>query len=149
VCTVPAPRTSLSGLSTRNGEKYGRTGIPCLPDVFLGGEGGLGGAVLLCGRKPAPALSTGVGCQTAKMVRMLRSFHHRCMRSMCRLSLWHTRHNHVKTSTLATGLGIQTIGTYIARRQLRWPGHVRRMSETRAAAKETFDILAPAKEAGG
>jgi hypothetical protein len=45
-------------------------------------------------------------CLTTKMVWMLRAFHHRCMRSMCRLNLWHTRHNHVKTSTLATRLGI-------------------------------------------
>jgi hypothetical protein len=53
-------------------------------------------------------------CLTAKMIRVLRAFHHRCMRSMCRLSLWHTRHNHVKTSTLATRLGIQTTETCIA-----------------------------------
>jgi hypothetical protein len=33
---------------------------------------------------------------------------------MCRLNLWHTRHNHVKTSTLATRLGIQAIETHIA-----------------------------------
>jgi hypothetical protein len=26
-------------------------------------------------------------CLTAKMVRMLRAFHHRCMRSMCRLNM--------------------------------------------------------------
>jgi len=70
-------------------------------------------------------------CLTAKMIRVLRAFHHRCMRSMCRLSLWHTRHNHVKTSTLATRLGIQTIETYIARRQMRWLGHVWRMPEKR------------------
>jgi hypothetical protein len=70
-------------------------------------------------------------CLTAKMRRVLRAFHHRCMRSMCRLSLWHTRHNHVKTSTLATRLDIQTIETYIARRQMRWLGHVWRMPEKR------------------
>jgi hypothetical protein len=50
---------------------------------------------------------------------------------MCRLNLWHARHNHVKTSTLATRLGIQTIETHIARRQMRWLGHVWRMPETR------------------
>jgi hypothetical protein len=79
------------------------------------------------------------GCLTAKMVRMLRAFHHRCMRSMCRLNrLWHTRHNHIKTkktSTPATRPGIQTIETYIARRQLRWLGHVWRMPETRLPKK--------------
>jgi hypothetical protein len=47
---------------------------------------------------------------------MLRAFHHHCMRSMCRLDPWHTRHNHVhvETSTLATRLGIQAIETHIA-----------------------------------
>jgi hypothetical protein len=65
------------------------------------------------------------------MARVLRAFHHHCMRSMCRLNLWHTRHNHVKTSTLATRLGIQTIETCIARRQMRWLGHVWRIPETR------------------
>ena len=39
-------------------------------------------------------------CLTAKMVRMLRAFHHRSVRTMCRLTLYHTRRNHVRTSTL-------------------------------------------------
>jgi hypothetical protein len=63
-------------------------------------------------------------CLTTKMVRMLRAFHHRPMRTMCRLNLHHTRHNHVRARTLLNRLGIQTIDTYITRRQLRWLGHV-------------------------
>jgi hypothetical protein len=87
---------------------------------------------------PNPIRNAEHWCLTAKMARVLRAFHHRCMRSMCRLNLWHTRHNHVnaKTSTLATRLGIQTIETYIARRQVRWPGHVWRMPETRRLPKQ-------------
>jgi hypothetical protein len=54
-----------------------------------------------------------------------------CGPYMCRLGLWHTRHNHVKTTTLLTRLGIQTTETYIARRHMRWLGHVWRMPEMR------------------
>jgi hypothetical protein len=42
----------------------------------------------------------------------------RCMRTICRLNLHRT---------LLDRLGIQTIETYLARRQLRWLGHVRWM----------------------
>ena len=70
-------------------------------------------------------------CLTAKMVQMLRAFHHRSVRTMCRITLYHTRRNHVRTSTLLKRLGIQTIETYIARRQLRWLGHVWRMPTAR------------------
>jgi hypothetical protein len=86
-------------------------------------------------------------CLTAKMVQVSREFHHRCMRSMCRLNLWHTRHNHVKTSALATRLGIQTIETYITRRRIAM-AWARVADAGDAAAEATSDSLAPAEEAG-
>jgi hypothetical protein len=53
-------------------------------------------------------------CLTAKMVQVLRAFHHRSVRTMCRLNLRYTRHNHVRTDTLLRRLGIQTIETYLS-----------------------------------
>jgi hypothetical protein len=67
---------------------------------------------------------------------------------MCRLNPWHTRHNHVKTSTLAIRLGIQTIEPYIARRQMRWLGHVWRMPETRLP-KQLLSAWLPQKRPVG
>jgi hypothetical protein len=93
----------------------------------------------------------------AKIVRMLRASHHRCMaRSMCRLSLWHTRHNHhVMISALARAH--QTQQAPIPPRPtlhggrcdgMLWLGHVCVADAGDAAAEATSDSLAPAEEAG-
>ena len=54
----------------------------------------------------------------------LRSFHHRCVRTMCRISIAHTIRHHISTSSLLARLGIEPLETYYHRRLLRWAGHV-------------------------
>ena len=49
------------------------------------------------------------------------------MRSMCRITKWHTRKHCITTAELCRRLGLDCIDTYISRRQLRWLGHVARM----------------------
>jgi hypothetical protein len=88
-------------------------------------------------------------CLTAKMVRMLRAFHHRCMRSM-----------YVPTEPLAHTP--QPRQDFDPRHQTRHPDHRdlhcttaaamawSRVADARdAAAKDSFDSLATAKEASG
>jgi hypothetical protein len=57
----------------------------------------------------------------------LRSFHHRCVRTMCRINIAHTIRHHISTSSLLARLGIEPLETYYHRRLLRWAGHVSRM----------------------
>ena len=46
---------------------------------------------------------------------------------MCRVTRLHTWRNHISTQELGQLMGIDSIDTYIYRRQLRWLGHVARM----------------------
>ena len=62
-----------------------------------------------------------------RMLQRLRVFHARCVRAMCRVSRKHTWDHHLSTAELERRLGLDSIDVYLARRQLRWLGHVRRM----------------------
>ena len=64
---------------------------------------------------------------TERHRQQLRVFHAQCLRAMCRITRKHTWDHHISTQELGQRLGIETIDTYITRRQLRWGGHVRRM----------------------
>ena len=64
---------------------------------------------------------------TAAMRQRLCVFHARCVRGMCRVSRKHTWAHHLSTAELERRLGVDSIDTYLHRRQLRWLGHVRRM----------------------
>ena len=50
---------------------------------------------------------------------------------MCRVTLKHTWDHRISTTALLRRLGIETIDTYVSRRQLRWAGHVARMDMAR------------------
>ena len=69
------------------------------------------------------------------MMERLRSFHHRCVRRMCKVNLWLTKEFSITTEKLLKRLGLQTIETYLHRRSLRWLGHVSRMSFDRLPRK--------------
>jgi hypothetical protein len=75
------------------------------------------------------------GCEgwslTERHRQQLRVFHAQCLRAMCRVTRKHTWDHHISTQELGQRLGIETIDTYITRRQLRWGGHVRRMDYDR------------------
>ena len=64
---------------------------------------------------------------TEAMLQRLRVFHARCVRAMCRVSRKHTWEHHLSTAELEQRLRLDSIDTYLARRQLRWLGHVSRM----------------------
>jgi len=75
------------------------------------------------------------GCEswslTERHRQRLRVFHAQCLRAMCRVTRKHVWDHHTTTQELGQRLGIETIDTYINRRQLRWVGHVRRMDYDR------------------
>ena len=84
-----------------------------------------------------PILLYGSECWslTEEMMRKIRNFHNRCVRTMCRVNLRHTHLHHISTAELLERLSIRPIDDYICRRQLRWAGHVSRMSWDRLPRK--------------
>jgi hypothetical protein len=76
------------------------------------------------------------GCETWSLTEALlgrlRCMHAQHVRAMCRVTRTHVWKHHITTQELGQRLGLESIDTYISRRQLRWAGHVRRMDyETR------------------
>ena len=65
----------------------------------------------------------------------LRRMHALHVRGMCRVTRKHMYmcmwHHHISTCELSQRLGLDSIDMYIARRQLRWLGHVARMDYDR------------------
>ena len=76
-----------------------------------------------------------VWCLRSDLLSRLRGFHHRCVRTMCRVTIAHTIRHHISTDSLLKRLGIEPFDTYYHRRLLRWAGHVSRMPLTRAPRK--------------
>ena len=74
-------------------------------------------------------------CLTEKLFNLLRVFHARCVRAMCRVNRWHTRKYRIRTLDLLKRTGLNTIDVYVSRRQLRWAGHVARMDFDRLPRK--------------
>ena len=74
-------------------------------------------------------------CLRESEVQELRSFHHDCVRTMCRISMWHVERYSITNRELLGRLGLQTMDTYLARRQLQWLGHVWRMDWSRLPRK--------------
>ena len=70
-----------------------------------------------------------VGAKTEKLYSKLRQFHARCVRTMSHITLAQSRMYQIPTREIETELGLVNgqILKYIARRQLRWLGHVSRM----------------------
>ena len=74
-------------------------------------------------------------CLTEVLYNRVRRFHARCARAMCRVTMKHVRKHRISTTQLLERLGIESIDTYIARRQARWAGHVARMDMGRLPRK--------------
>ena len=66
-------------------------------------------------------------CLTERLYNQLRRFHSRCLRSMCRVNMIHTRLYRISTAQLLQRIDLLPVDVYITRRQLRWAGHVARM----------------------
>ena len=65
------------------------------------------------------------------MLNRLQLFHNSCVRAMCRVSMWHVREHRITLVNLESRLQLQPFHFYLARRRLRWAGHVSRMPMTR------------------
>jgi len=72
---------------------------------------------------------------TNELKNRLQSFHNRCVRTMCRINLWHTREYHIHGKELEERLGLKSLDTYLTQRRLKWAGHVYRMEFNRLPRK--------------
>ena len=68
---------------------------------------------------------------TEELFKKLRLFHSRCIRAMCRVTRKHTWEHRISNEELRHRTGLNTIDSYITKRQLRWAGHVARMEMNR------------------
>ena len=79
------------------------------------------------------------GCEawalTCKLSAQLRSFHRRCVRTIAGVNMWHVMTHRLTSEELLDRTGIKSLEVYTYRRQLRWIGHVRRMSWDRLPRK--------------
>ena len=64
---------------------------------------------------------------SANMRRRLNSFHHRCIRQMCRTTTWQQWKLHIHQHTMESRLDVKCLNYYLARRRLGWAGHLARM----------------------
>jgi exonuclease III len=87
-------------------------------------------------------------CMTKTLLRHLRSFHHRCARTMCQITMHHTIKHHIKSKDLLQQLGIQSIEHYYNSRLLRWAGHVARMDSSRTPRKLLTGFLEQKRPTG-
>ena len=74
-------------------------------------------------------------CITEELFRLLSLFHNRCVRAMCNVSMKDVYEQHLSNDYLLGNLGLKSIRVYCFKRQLRWAGHVARMSYERMPRK--------------
>jgi len=74
-------------------------------------------------------------CLTEDLFDQLRSFHHRCIRTMCGVTRWHVRFHRIRNSELRRRMRLETMDFYVTLRVLRWAGHVARMGPERIPRK--------------
>jgi hypothetical protein len=70
------------------------------------------------------------GCRE-DLISKMEVFHNHCVRQMCHVDRRMQRFGRITTKRLNSRVGLPSIKDMIASRQLRWAGHVARMSKTR------------------
>ena len=93
------------------------------------------------------------GCESWSLPQILmqhmRVFHAQCLRAMLRISRVHTWQHSISTQQLQHDLGLESIDTYVARRQLRWLGHVSRMDHGVRLPRRMLSCWVPHARPGG
>ena len=74
-------------------------------------------------------------CLSESIYSHLRTFHHTCIRAMCRINRSQVFQFRISTNDLLERLSLKRIDQYICHRRLSWLGHVARMPFTRLPRK--------------
>lgn len=72
---------------------------------------------------------------TQKLYLRLQSFHRKCARKLCNITMQHTIRRHIRTSDVLEQAGIRSFSYYYNTRLLRWAGHIARMDMDRLPRK--------------
>ena len=72
---------------------------------------------------------------TDSLRRKLRTFHNRCVRRICGVSMYRVKDEKITTEDILERADIRCITIYMTRRRLRWIGHVSRMDWERVPRK--------------
>ena len=86
---------------------------------------------------------------TAGLLNKLRSFHRRCVRKMCRITIAQTMRHRIPTCDLLWRLDIKPLDHYFNSRLLRWAGHLARMETHRLPRKLLTGWVAHPRRCGG
>ena len=86
---------------------------------------------------------------TAALLRKIVSFHSKCVRWMCRITLEHTKEHRIRTTTLEKRLGIRDIQATIDDLRMRWLGHVARMPLMRLPRRFLTSWVKQPRQQGG
>jgi hypothetical protein len=86
---------------------------------------------------------------TNELCERLKSFHNRCIRSMCRVTQWHHQQFHLRLDVLEGRLKILPLEEYLARRRLRWAGCLVRMDFNRRIPRKLLSSWIPNKRPVG
>ena len=86
---------------------------------------------------------------TEKMRQRLRGFHARCLRTMCLVNRKRQWRERISTWELTQQMGLDSMDNYVHRRQLRWLGHVARMSFDRTPRRMLTAWVAAPRPSGG
>ena len=74
-------------------------------------------------------------CLSEKLLKLLSNFHNQCLRVMCHTNRFLAWQNRLSISDLCQKLSLESINTYITKKQLQWVGHVVRMPWNRLPRK--------------
>ena len=88
-------------------------------------------------------LSTESWFLTEKLFSMLRTFHNRCVRSMCKVTVAECYNFRISNEKLLRRLNFKKINDYITKRQLRWAGHGFRSTSEKNVIFVGFYALTP------
>ena len=88
-------------------------------------------------------------CLTEELYRRLRVVHAQHLRAMCRVTRKHVWKHHISSQELGQRLGLDTIDMCIARRQLRWAGHVARMDYSARLPRRMLSSWVPERRPTG
>jgi len=74
-------------------------------------------------------------CLTEKLLKLLSKFQNQCVRVMCHTNRYLAWQNRLSMSDLFVKLSLNSIDTYVTKKQLQWAGHVMRMPWERLPRK--------------
>ena len=87
-------------------------------------------------------------CLKAEDIALLRNWHNKRIREMCRVTMCQTHVHRITLVSLQKGTAVFSLAHYLASRTLLWVGHVARMTKNRGRTRDDLwqDARAPPQD---